>query len=118
MLAREKWQINTVAVLEEVFQERNRQVAQYGHNETLEDGTGPHAYWLRNTSTALHRLNNTEIEKVFRAEYDEQDQITWMHLIREEVAEAFAESDPDKLSAELVQVAALCVSWVEKIRKR
>ena len=41
-----------------------------------------------------------------------------MHLVREEVAEAFAESDPARLREELIQVAALAVSWVEKIDAR
>ena len=41
MLAKHKWQIKTLTVLERVFEERTRQVAQYGHNEEIEDGFGP-----------------------------------------------------------------------------
>jgi hypothetical protein len=41
-----------------------------------------------------------------------------MHLLREELAEVFQETAPDRLEAELVQLGALCVSWVEKLRRR
>ena len=41
-----------------------------------------------------------------------------MHLLREEIAEVFVESDADRLREELIQVAALAVSWVEKIDAR
>lgn len=43
---------------------------------------------------------------------------TWRAILREEVAEAFAESDPELLRTELIQVAAVAVSWVEDIDRR
>lgn len=44
--------------------------------------------------------------------------LTWRHILEEEVAEAFAESDPAKLRAELVQVAAVATNWIEAIDRR
>lgn len=44
--------------------------------------------------------------------------LTWRDILSEEVAEAFAEADPDELRAELVQVAAVAVAWVEDIDRR
>jgi len=44
--------------------------------------------------------------------------LTWRHILWEEVAEAFAESDPLKLRAELVQVAASAAVWVEHLDRR
>lgn len=44
--------------------------------------------------------------------------LTWRHILDEEVAEAFAESDPEKLQLELIQVAAVCLQWVKAIRRR
>jgi hypothetical protein len=44
--------------------------------------------------------------------------LDWLHILREEVAEAFAESDPAKLRAELVQVAAVATAWIEAIDRR
>jgi hypothetical protein len=34
------------------------------------------------------------------------------------VEEAFAESDPTKLRAELIQVAAICAAWIHDIDQR
>ena len=118
MMARERWQVATIAVLERVFDERVRQVAQYGDNSNLEDGTGPDSMWL----SPLASNHADDIQVAFRHDYEDHEEQeglpTWMHLIREEVAEAFQEDDPERLTAELLQVAALCVSWVEIIEKR
>ena len=108
----------TESVLQAVKEERARQFARYGTNDNLEDGTGADAPWL----WPLAHLGASDIEAELRAQYEDHEREhgspTWMHLIREEVAESFQESDPTQLEAELVQVAALCVSWVETIRGR
>jgi hypothetical protein len=44
--------------------------------------------------------------------------ITWAHILREEMAEAMAETDAAKLRAELIQVAAVAVNWIEAIDRR
>ncbi len=41
--------------------------------------------------------------------------LTWKDILIEEVHEAFAESDPAKLRAELVQSAAVIAQWIAKI---
>lgn len=114
MLAKEKWQIKTIRVLDQVFDERLRQVARYGHNEHLQDGTGPESEWLQPISSR----SADNIQSQFRQEYELHEAMegmpTWMHLIREEIAEAFEAEDDEALCRELIQVAALCVSWVEK----
>ena len=118
MLAREKWQVGTMRVLERVFEERCRQTEIHGHAmRALPDFPGPHNHWLADTSTTLHLLNAREIQQVFRVEYEEaseEGRLTRMHLIREELAEAF-ECDPDspEFIDEILQVAALCVQWAE-----
>lgn len=40
---------------------------------------------------------------------------TWRDVLAEEVFEAFAEDEPNSLRAELVQVAAVAVAWIEAI---
>ena len=40
---------------------------------------------------------------------------TWAHILIEEVDEALAEVDSDKLRAELIQVAAVAQQWVRDI---
>jgi len=44
--------------------------------------------------------------------------LTWRDVMREEVGEAFAETDPAKLRTELIQVAAVAAAWVEAIDRR
>lgn len=107
-------------VLGDLAEERRRQVERYGLNRENPDGTGPETAWLLPLAGEPAEV----IEKVFRQDYEdweaetENGPVTWVHLIREEVAEAFTETDPDRLRAELLQVAALCVSWIENIDYR
>ena len=43
---------------------------------------------------------------------------TWAHILLEEVCEAFAESDPQKLRTELIQAIAVATAWIEAIERR
>ncbi len=106
----------TRAVLTRVLVERRNQEARYGHvNDKLVGGNGPNTRWLG----PFTQLGAADIQKVLRRDYEEfEDETglpTWVHLIREELAEAFETDDPELLAAELIQVAALCVSWVERL---
>jgi hypothetical protein len=121
MLARHKWQVATIAVLEDIFDHRVEQERRYGHvNDLLLDGTGPKVRWLDFVDGSP--LFATSIQRFLRDDYEkfeaEHELPTWMHLVREEIAEAFQESDETRLEEELIQVAALCTSWVERIRAR
>ena len=106
-------------VLDDVRAERARQFAKYGPNEDLEDGTG--AAWIPRNIDEQGR-SALFIENSFRVDYEKYEAVygkpTWLHLVREEVAEAFEETDPSRLYDELIQVAALAVSWCEKIKAR
>lgn len=114
MLAREKWQITTIQVLERVFEERKRQMAKHGAAmEALPDGTGPEVRWLQPVNqTPAHR-----VQLEFRADYEdatEEGALTRLHLVREELAEAFElDADSPEFVDEILQVAALCVQWAE-----
>lgn len=44
--------------------------------------------------------------------------LTWFDILTEEVLEAFAETDPDRIREELIQVAAVAVTWAEAIDRR
>ncbi len=44
--------------------------------------------------------------------------LEWRHILHEEVCEALAESDPEKLYVELIQVAAVAAAWAEAIKLR
>lgn len=43
---------------------------------------------------------------------------TWADVLREEVAEALAESDPKRLRIELIEVGAVACKWVEILDRR
>ncbi|WP_306366987.1 hypothetical protein [Nocardiopsis sp. CC223A] len=43
---------------------------------------------------------------------------SWRSILAEEVAEAFAESDPHRLRTELVQAAAVIAAWVHDLDRR
>lgn len=96
----------TRAVLTEVQQERAAQDARWGE-QNHPDGTGAmHTTWVANAT----RRRADEAAK--------GGTLTWRHILEEEVCEAFAETDPDALCAELTQVAAVAVCWIESIRRR
>lgn len=112
----------TTEVLREVRDERAHQFSRYGSNSDLEDGTGPEEPWLGQELDSNGLLPARHIEQCFRQDYTDHEGATglptWMHLVREEVAEAFMENDLQHLRQELLQVAALAVSWIEKLDAR
>jgi hypothetical protein len=108
-----------IRVLTDVAQHRVFQELRYGHvNDKLQDGTGPEVRWLGPYTSHSAEV----IEAKLRADYEEYEEEvglpTWCHLVREEIGEAFKENDPVRLREELIQVAALCVSWCERIDDR
>ena len=105
-------------VLHLIREERTRQLQSFGPNEDLPLGFGrsvPSYPWLAPFSQAAA----DEVQRRFRHDYDyyvrSQGKPTWMHLIREEVAELFETHHREDAIAEAVQVAALCVSLAEKL---
>lgn len=125
MLAREKWQITTIKVLEMVFEERCRQIKKHAEAmRALPDGTGPDVEWLGPKFSEYEPASARDIQIAFREEYEglrgaenpdgECGQLTRMHLVREELAEAFElDGDDPEFVSEILQVAALCVQWAE-----
>ena len=97
---------NSAPVLVEVGAERIQQDVKWGQQDH-EDGTGYE--YLREQADRARR----ECDAAFAAGVG-----TWRHILREEYREAVACSDPAELRAELVQVAAVCVAWIEAIDRR
>ena len=105
-------------LLHMIREERVRQIEEYGSNDDLYLGFGSSvsAYpWLLPYSDA----DGGRVEAAFRADYEkfesDHGKPTWMHLIREEVAELFATRHAPDTIAEAIQVAALCVSLCEEL---
>lgn len=91
---------------EEIDAERHRQVAEFGEQHHP-DGTGLPVY---QHSARRYR------DHADRAAAS--GHLAWRDVLMEEVYEALAESDPAKLRAELLQVAAVCAAWISDIDSR
>lgn len=94
-----------MSFLAEIVLERNRQDAKWGE-QNHPDGTGrPGARQLADWARAVCKANDPTRDN-------------WQDILTEEVYETFAETDPVLLRAELVQIAAVCMAWVEAIDRR
>lgn len=93
-------------VLMDVETERLRQHEKWGE-QNHPDGTG----WPLSEDSA--RRARAECDQAAKA-----GKLTYRHIADEEIAEAYAESDPLKLRAELIQTAAVFVAWAETIDRR
>jgi mutator protein MutT len=93
-------------VLRAVADERVAQDKRWGIQEGLADGTGP------------QRGEEAEQAKRETARASREGRLTWRHVLWEEVLEAFAEEDPARLRAELTQVAAVAVKWIQDLDRR
>lgn len=106
--------------MEEISAERDRQDKKWGE-QNHPDGTGinwidqiiPAFGWKENASEHAADLSKHATNRAAR-----MDKVTWLQIIREEVAEAFAETDVDNLRTELIQIAAVATQWVEAIDRR
>lgn len=106
------------AVLFELMDERRRQHRKWGRQEHP-DGTGGEPGKDR-TPQEVEELRALRAANALHAK-DLCDHVfkngrgTYRHILREEVEEAMAEDDKAKLRAELIQVAAVAVAWIEKL---
>lgn len=94
-----------ISLLAEIAAERARQDAKWGQ-QNHPDGTI--SAWIVYADVARNRCR----------EKADAGSVTWADILREEVYEALAEDDPARLRAELIQVAAVAVAWIEAIDRR
>lgn len=86
--------------------ERDRQIALWGRQSRL-DGTGAS---FRGMADLFRSACETAAAGAFGA--------SWRHVLLEEIYEALAEHEPDRLRAELVQAGAVIVAWIEDLDER
>lgn len=110
-------------VLNEVLFERARQIKKFGR----QDHVPSFDQVLLNRAGGCDPIRMAEEYEVPTANRGrrlcegafKRKQGTYAHILIEEVAEAVAEChDEAKLRAELIQVAAVCVGWIEAIDRR
>lgn len=90
-------------ILQDIARERGRQLQKWGE-QNHPDGTGD-----------PERVRAMLVAKQKENLAFNTGNGTWLHIMEEEVAEAFAETDQKRLREELIQVAAVAVSWIEAI---
>jgi hypothetical protein len=90
---------------EELDAERFRQLQKFG-DQRHRDGTSiGNASWADEANAQCQHATD-------------EDCLTWGHILYEEFTEVMAETDPAKLRAELIQVAAVCAAWVSDLDRR
>ncbi|MFJ6066543.1 NUDIX hydrolase [Streptomyces tendae] len=94
------------AFVSDVDAERQRQLAKWGEQHHP-DGTGTIAH-IDQADRVRAKVDQAAAEGTQ----------TWGNILAEEVAEVFAESGPDRLRAELVQIAAVCAAWIADLDSR
>ena len=100
----------------------------HGDQSHLPDGTGPRVRLEAMAGNAFGLgmdLRADDLARWAKARCKAASQneggngtITYEHILTEEWAEALAESDPAALRAELIQLAAVAVQWVETLDRR
>ena len=101
----------TTEVVNEILIERERQDAKWGEQN-----------WPDHVNSSMEILLEMDLEanrarSRCQANHD-YGRTNWADILLEEVFEALAESDPAKVRAELIQVAAVAANWVECIDRR
>ncbi|MFJ3958592.1 hypothetical protein [Arthrobacter sp. NPDC090010] len=78
------------------------------------DGTGPQNTWAyRGRAQDVREQSWRETDV-----HSDLGSVTFRHILAEEMFETFAETDPEKLSTELVHVAAVALQWAAAIGRR
>lgn len=95
-----------MSVTDEIQEELNRQDTRWGE-QNHPDGTG--------ISGDKERADESKRNNDF---FVSVNQLTWRDILYEEVMEAFAEKDEDRLREELIQVSAVAANWVKAIDRR
>lgn len=115
----------TEVVLDDVRREVSRSIAKHGDQSHIPMGTGPGVHPLEFVEARVfHNDFAPLLARIATATTDARSfskgdgTITWRDILTEEVFEAYAESDPVKLRAELVQVAAVAVKMCEAIDRK
>jgi hypothetical protein len=94
-----------MGVFEEIQAEAQRARELHPGTDDIPDGTwdgGMRKHWRVIAQDACERAAR-------------QGTLTFAHILDEESCEALAEDDKVKLRAELIQVAATCVRWIDKL---
>lgn len=95
-----------LAIAEEVKDELDRQLTKWGeqNHPSVINGLSPES---------LAYTYGIPVETLAKAHCDNAATITWAHIAVEELCEAVAASSDSERRIELIQLAAVIVSWIE-----
>lgn len=98
-------------VLNEVAQERTKQNAKWGeqNHPNLHEESSRVLFVFASLANHYRTLNDLAAK---------DGTLEWTGILLEEVYEAISESDDNALRAELIQVAAVAVAWIEALDRR
>jgi hypothetical protein len=98
-----------------IEKEVRRQVDLWGEQNHQDVTNGDVEY---ECSAREYYRNQADLLKMSNEYEDKAGVLTWETILLEEVYEALAESDPEKVKNELVQAAAVIVTWINCIERR
>lgn len=99
-------------IADEVAAEIARQNERWGV-QNHPNGTGPRVRWMGADGPTA--ASTAEAMRDWCDAQHKRGEGTWMDILLEEVFEALAESNPARLRAELIQVAAVAQQWAAAI---
>lgn len=111
-------------IFDQISEERHFQDAKWGDQSGSFDGTGPDALVMHEfgrTAKPITRITAMEFAQRLTNQTDVEARhggASMASILLEEVFEAMAEGGVVKLRAELVQVAAVTVAWLEYLDRR
>jgi hypothetical protein len=116
--------IRSYAILADIIDERKRQYATFGDQGDLTDyPVDLLEVW--GYSERLDSLPSADVARRWCDDADREGHLSWSHILTEEFAEVVDEADVSALGrgssalrTELVQLAAVCVAWIEAIDSR
>lgn len=95
-------------VLDEIAVRRARQRTVVGLDEhTLPDGTGQHPETI-----------DADVARMACDQAAEGGCLDWLHIVRAAAAQAYAETRPTQLRADLVDLAAYATGWIQALDHR
>lgn len=94
-------------LMDQVTDERVRQISKWADCEHLPDGTGGAG------RPTYETIAKNACNRAYR-----EGRLTHAHVFEEECAEVLAAEDPAAIRGELVQVMAVCAKWIADIDSR
>lgn len=109
-------------ILEEILRERARQDRLWGKQDhpftIIPDNIMESNKAVRNSVCNWYEIPTEERAKEKLNLSASKNELTWSHIIIEELSEAISEADPEKRRAELIQLAAVVIASIENIDQK